>query len=231
MGIRNEPNTNGEPRVARDTLYPTISGQEVNPLRTAYRQTPIAVVGIANRLPGNSNSPGQLWNFLLKGGVAGNDPPESRFSLQGHYDRSHKPHTMRTPGAMFLENVDPADFDASFFSISSADATAMDPQQRQLLEVVYEAMENAGLTLEQVSGAPIGCFVGSYAVGKFMAQLLCIVEPWPEHKTDYQDMQFRDPEDRVTGITVGAGRAILSNRISHFFNLKGPRYAVPRLSV
>ena len=42
---------------------------------------------------------------------------------------------------------------------------------------------------------------------------------------DYQDMQFRDPEDRATGITVGAGRAILSNRISHFFNIKGARYA------
>lgn len=67
---------------------------------------------------------------------------------------------------MFLENIDPAEFDAAFFNINRADATAMDPQQRQLLEVVYEGFENAGVTLEQVYGSLYGCFVGSYAVGK-----------------------------------------------------------------
>lgn len=72
---------------------------------------------------------------------------------------------MRSPGGMFLEDVDPQDFDAQFFDISRTDAIAMDPQQRQLLEVVYECLENAGLTLEDLDGAPVGCFVGSYAVG------------------------------------------------------------------
>ena len=133
---------------------------------THHRQDPIAVIGFANRLPGDSNNPSQLWDFLQRGGIAQNDPPESRFNLRGHYDRSLKPHTMRTPGAMFLENIDPAHFDASFFKINRADAIAMDPQQRQLLEVVYESLENAGLTLEGISGALYGCFVGSYAVGK-----------------------------------------------------------------
>ncbi|EKG16354.1 Beta-ketoacyl synthase [Macrophomina phaseolina MS6] len=108
---------------------------------------------------------------------------------------------MRSPGGMFLENVDPQDFDAPFFSISPADALAMDPQQRQLLEVVYECLENAGITLESLDEAPVGCFVGSYAV-------------------DYADMQSRDPDDRVPGVTVGVGRAILSNRLSHFLNIK-----------
>ncbi|RDL42230.1 Acyl transferase hydrolase [Venustampulla echinocandica] len=176
--------------------------EAIDQAKKYYKQDPIAVIGLANRLPGNSNNPSQLWDFLERGGVAGNDPPESRFSLKGHYDKSLKPHTIRTPGAMFLESIDPAEFDAQFFNINRTDAIAMDPQQRQLLEVVYEGFENAGLTLEQMHGSLFGCFVGSYAV-------------------DYQDMQFRDPEDRATGITVGAGRAILSNRISHFFNLKG----------
>ena len=130
-----------------------------------YRQDPIAVIGLANRLPGDNNNPSQLWDFLERGGVAQNDPPGSRFSLQGHYDKSLKPHTIRTPGAMFLENIDPANFDASFFNINRADAIAMDPQQRQLLEVVYEGLENAGLALETISNALYGCFVGSYAVG------------------------------------------------------------------
>jgi hypothetical protein len=45
-------------------------------------------------------------------------------------------------------------------------------------------------------------------------------------KPDYQDIQMRDPEDRVDGMTIGVGRAILSNRISHFLNIKGARYKI-----
>ena len=133
-----------------------------------YTQDPIAVVGLANRLPGHSNNPTKLWEFLLRGGVAKNDPPTSRFGLTGHYDGSHKPHTIKTPGAMFLEDHDPADFDPAFFKTTVADAISMDPQQRMLLEVVYEALENAGISLSQINGEAFGCFVGSYAVGKML---------------------------------------------------------------
>ena len=131
-----------------------------------YVQDPIAVVGMACRLPGNSNSIETLWNFLESGGVARNEPPESRFDFKKHYDGSKKPKTMRSPGGMFLEKIDPKNFDAQFFSIGRDEATAMDPQQRQLLEVVYECLENAGITMEEISGAPVACFVGSYSVGE-----------------------------------------------------------------
>jgi acyl transferase domain-containing protein len=108
---------------------------------------------------------------------------------------------------MFLENVDPKQFDASFFQIPKIDAIAMDPQQRQLLEVVYECLENAGIPLEKLDGQAIGCFVGSYAV-------------------DYADIQARDPDDRAPSVTIGVGRAILSNRISHFLNIHGPSMTI-----
>jgi acyl transferase domain-containing protein len=137
--------------------------------KAEYLQDPIAVVGLACRLPGNCNSPTALWDFLERGGVAHNEAPKSRFNLASHHDGSKKPKTMRSPGGMFLENIDPQDFDPKFFGISYADAVAMDPQQRQLLEVVYECLENAGITLEAVDGAPIGCFVASYAVGMIFA--------------------------------------------------------------
>lgn len=144
------------------------------PLTTsAYTQDPIAIVGFANRLPGHSSNPTKLWEFLSRGGIAENAPPESRFSLAGHYDGSLKPHTIKTPGAMFLEDHDPADFDPAFFKTSVADAISMDPQQRMLLEVVYEALENSGIGLSDISGADFGCFVGSYAVGK-TSQHLCL---------------------------------------------------------
>ncbi|KAI3555024.1 beta-ketoacyl synthase domain-containing protein [Colletotrichum abscissum] len=168
---------------------------------------PIAVIGMGCRLPGEVDNPHALTQLLKRGGVARNEPPESRFSLDGHHDGSKKPKTMRSPGGMFLENIDPREFDAGFFQVPRLDAIAMDPQQRQLLEVVYECLENSGVTLQELQGAQVECFVGSYAV-------------------DYADMQARDPEDRAPSVTIGVGRAILSNRISHFLNIKGPSMTI-----
>lgn len=128
-------------------------------------QAPIAVVGMACRLPGHANSPQALWEFLERGGIAANRPPDSRFRLEGHHDGSGRLRTMKSPGGMFMEDVDPALFDGQFFSATTTDCIAMDPQQRQLLEVTYECLENAGITLESVRGTSIGCFVAANAVG------------------------------------------------------------------
>ncbi|ATY62880.1 Beta-ketoacyl synthase [Cordyceps militaris] len=168
---------------------------------------PIAIIGFSCRLPGGNSNPRKLWDFLERGGIASNKVPKNRFNIDAHWDGSHKPRTMRPLGGMFLEEVDPADFDASFFEISKTDAIAMDPNQRQMLEVVFEALENSGVPLEKLDGAPVGCFVGSFA-------------------SDYGDMQGRDPDDRPANITVGVGRAILANRLSHFLNIKGPSMTI-----
>jgi acyl transferase domain-containing protein len=130
-----------------------------------YEQEPVAVVGFACRLPGSNDSPQKLWDFLEKGGIASNKVPKTRFNLDGHYDGSQKPGTMRPKGGMFLDDVDLAEFDASFFGIGGTEAIAMDPNQRQILEIVFEALENSGIRLEQLSGVPVGCYVGSYSSG------------------------------------------------------------------
>ncbi|KAI1170391.1 putative polyketide synthase [Nemania sp. FL0916] len=195
--------TDSELEMLHDTPMPPVTEGE----RRRYIQEPVAIVGMGCRLPGHSNSPSKLWELLERGGIADNHPPESRFRMGTHYDSSKKPHTMRSPGGMFLETVDPKKFDAAFFGISKTEAIAMDPQQRQLLEVVYECLENAGIPLDHLNGEKIGCFIGSYAV-------------------DYGDMQARDPDDRVPSVTIGIGRAILSNRISHFLNIHGPSMTI-----
>jgi len=110
---------------------------------------------------------------------------------------------MRQPGGMFLQDSDLADFDAGFFEVGSQEATAMDPNQRYMLEVVYESMENAGITIESVDNKPVGCYVGSFS-------------------SDYADMANRDPEDRPLGVSLGVARTVLANRLSHFLNIKGP---------
>ncbi|RFU25348.1 hypothetical protein B7463_g10989, partial [Scytalidium lignicola] len=184
------------------------NGPPEEPNSTPHRiQVPIAVIGMACRLPGHSNSLRNLWEFLERGGVAENQPPASRFSLSGHHDKDRRPRTMKSPGGMFMEDVDPELFDAQFFNISRVDSIAMDPQQRQLLEVTYECLENAGIPMEKISGKKIGCLVGANAV-------------------DYEAIQARDPEDRPDSATIGVARSILSNRISHFLNIRGPSMTI-----
>nr|POE79483.1 fumagillin dodecapentaenoate synthase [Quercus suber] len=97
---------------------------------------PIAIVGFACRLPGGNSNPQKLWDFLERGDVASNKVPETRFNINGHWDGSLKPRTMRPCGGMMLDYIDPADFDAPFFEISRAEAISMDPNQRQMLELV-----------------------------------------------------------------------------------------------
>jgi 3-oxoacyl-(acyl-carrier-protein) synthase len=172
-----------------------------------YHQEPIAVVGLACRLPDTCHNPNDLWKFLMDGGIAKSTPPASRFSLDGHYDASGRNKTMASPGGMFLQDIDPSDVDAQFFKLTPSEAIALDPQQRQLLEVVYEGLENAGIPLERLDSQRVGCFVGSFAC-------------------DFGDMQARDPEDRAPASAVGVGRAMLSNRISHFLNIRGPSMTI-----
>ncbi|KAG8163144.1 hypothetical protein KVR01_007622 [Diaporthe batatas] len=160
-------------------------------------QKPLAVVGLACRLPGGNSSPAKLWDFLEEGKVASNEVPPSRFNFAGHWDGSHKPGTMRPKGGMFLseQDVDLAAFDASFFEVAGTEAIATDPNQRQMLEIVYEGLESAGLPMEKVNGTSTACFVSSFA-------------------------------ERPNMTDLGVGRAILANRISWFFNLKGPSVTI-----
>ncbi|GIZ44216.1 hypothetical protein CKM354_000742000 [Cercospora kikuchii] len=170
-------------------------------------QVPIAVVGMSCRLPGHSSSPTKLWEFLQKGGVAENEPPSTRFSLAGHYDKTTRPRTMKSPGGMFMEYVDPAVFDGQFFNTSRADCIAMEPQQRQMLEVAYECLENGGVPLDKISGTKTGVIVGTNFI-------------------DYNSIQARDPEDRADSITIGLSTALLSNRVSHWLNAQGPSMTI-----
>jgi len=80
----------------------------------------------------------------------------------------------------------------------------MDPQQRKLLEVVYECFENAGISQKDISGANVGVYVGNFTVDHIMTQL-------------------RDLDEVHRYSAVGCGTTLLANRISHVFNLKGPR--------
>lgn len=103
---------------------------------------PIAVVGMAMRLPGGVRSEDQFWEFLMNKRDAVSKVPETRYNVDSFYQQA-KPNAIRTKKGYFLQE-DPTEFDTGFFGITNYEASRLDPQQRLLLEVVWECMENAG---------------------------------------------------------------------------------------
>ena len=114
---------------------------------------------------------------------------------------------MYTKGG-FLLNENTRNFDHTFFGMSSMETMALDPSQRKLLEVTYEAVESAGVPLERFSGSKTGVFVGNF-------------------NNEHQTMQYRDTEHTLPYVVTGGGPTILSNRINYVFNLHGPRSVSP----
>ncbi|KAM5494833.1 Type I Iterative PKS [Microsporum audouinii] len=160
---------------------------------------PIAIVGMAMRLPGGINSAEEFWKFLVNKGDARGRVPQSRFNIDAFHNSS-KPGSVKTEYGYFLHE-DPAYVDAPFFSMSKYEAAKLDPQQRLLLEVVWECLETGGQTGWR--GKDIGCFVGSFG-------------------EDWLDMSSKDTQDIDRIRALGTGDFALSNRVSYEYDLKGP---------
>ncbi|ORW75146.1 sulfolipid-1 biosynthesis phthioceranic/hydroxyphthioceranic acid synthase [Mycobacterium saskatchewanense] len=120
--------------------------------------TPVAVIGMACRLPGGINSPDLFWEALLRGDDFVKEIPADRWDVDYYYDpEPGVPGRSVCKWGAFLDAV--GDFDPEFFGITEKEATAMDPQHRLLMETAWEAMEHAGLTKDTIADAT-GVFVG-----------------------------------------------------------------------
>lgn len=168
---------------------------------------PLAVIGMACRFAGDATNPQKLWELVSQGRDAWSAVPPDRFNQAAFYHpQSDRLSTLSMKGGFFLRD-DPGAFDPSFFNLSAEVAAAMDPQIRIQLEVVYEALESAGLALSSVLGSNTSVFTGSFT-------------------KDYHDLQLRDPLNMPRAFVTGNYAAMLANRVSHFFDLKGPSVAV-----
>jgi polyketide synthase 5 len=166
---------------------------------------PVAVIGMACRLPGEINSPDLLWDALLRGDDLVTEIPADRWDADYYYDpEPGVPGRSVCKWGSFLERV--GDFDPEFFGISEREAIAMDPQHRLLLETAWEAMEHAGLTRHTIA-VDTGVFVG----------------------LNYGDYQFvhsaTDAFDGPYGNT-GTIACMASGRIAHALGLRGPAVTV-----
>ncbi|GHO54366.1 type I polyketide synthase [Ktedonobacter robiniae] len=180
--------------------------EEVQPAETReYAQEPIAIVGLGCRFPG-AEGPADFWQLLREGVDGISEVPASRWNVDEYYMAERAvPGKMNTRWGGFLKEVDK--FDPYFFGISPREATAMDPQQRILLEVAWEALENAGIPVERLANTQTGVFVGVSS-------------------NDYARLQFSDPTllDAYTG--TGNAHSIVANRLSYLLDLRGPSMAI-----
>ena len=168
---------------------------------------PIAIVSMACRLPGGIDKPLDLWDHVRAGRSSATPIPKDRFNTENFLSMDpNKKGEQAFRGAHFVKG-DIKQFDHKFFGISKDTATAMDPQQKQLLEVVYECLESANISMETISKSKIGCYCAMFV-------------------SDYHDMLMQDPEYLPTFIAIGTTRTMLANRISHALDLGGPRYVI-----
>ncbi len=175
----------------------------------AEKNEPIAVIGLSGKFPKADNID-EYWELLVnkKDGIT--VVPKERWDIDKFYDP-----TPSTPGKIitrfggFINDFDK--FDAQFFGISPREALKMDPQQRMLLQITWEALEDAGINIKNLSGTKTGVFVGISTNDYTMVQ------------NEYSNNDYR-----IIDAYQGSGNAssIAANRLSYFLNLKGPSLSV-----
>jgi acyl transferase domain-containing protein len=169
------------------------------------RSEPIAIVGMGCRFPG-SPSVAAFWRLLCDGGDAITEAPRDRWDLDRVFDPDP-----RTPGKMssrwggFLERLD--EFDAAFFGISPREAPFIDPRQRLMLEISWEALEAAGISPDALAGTRTGIFVATLA-------------------NDYDSLLFADLARADVHSGAGTANSIVANRLSYVLDLRGPSVVV-----
>jgi acyl transferase domain-containing protein len=188
-----------------DGVYrPASADSSPTPSTTAV--TPVAVIGMACRLPGGIDSPEQLWEALLRGDDLVTEIPPDRWDGDEYYDpESGPPGRSASKWGAFLDDV--AGFDAEFFGINEREAVALDPQHRLLLETSWEAMEHAGLAPQTLNESLTGVFVG---LTHFDYQLVTADSHAMEGSYGLQ----------------GSGFGMASARIAHALGLHGPALTV-----
>lgn len=165
----------------------------------------IAIVGLGCRFPG-AGDPQSFWTMLLEGVDATSEVPADRWNSDVFYDADlSAPGKMNTRRGGFLQNVD--QFDAHFFGIAPREAVHMDPQQRILLEVTWEALEYAGQAPDRLAGSPTGVFIGVST-------------------NDYLNLMLRSRADLDAYVATGGASSIVANRLSYLLDLRGPSIAV-----
>jgi len=176
--------------------------------RARQMREPIAIVGMGCRFPGDVSDAESFWRLLKDGREAITEVPADRWLVDDYYDPDPaKPGKMVSRFGGFLSDID--QFDAAFFGIAPREAAMMDPQQRILLEVTWQALESGAIAPKSLSGSQTGVYLGM--TGGDYGQL---------------QMQAGDAGLLDTHFASGNGHSIASGRLAYLLGLKGPSLTV-----
>lgn len=177
------------------------------PERKGAPGAPIAVVGMACRFAGAPDVE-SFWRLIRDGRDGVTEVPADRWNVDDFYDPAGGPGKSTTRRGAFVDGIDL--FEPTFFGVTPREAARMDPQQRMLLEVAWNTLENAGWPADKIAGAACGVYVGIGGADYGKA---------PIHAADYF---------KLIDAHVGTGNAlsIASNRVSYVLDLKGPSLSV-----
>ncbi len=172
-------------------------------------QEKLAIVGMSCRFPGGANSIDEYWDLLMRGDNGVSEVPEDRWDLEKYYDEDKT-----APGKMYCKrggflDCDIKEFDARFFNISPKEANALDPQQRMLLELTWEAFENGNMDIEKYNGSNTGVYIGMCTNEYNLSQL---------YSGDLSDINAYS----LTGTCFSTA----CGRVSYTFGFEGPCIAV-----
>ena len=165
------------------------------------RPSPIAICGLALRLPGGVRDAESFWDVLVNGKDTRGPIPPDRYNVRGFSNAMSEKGAIKSQHGYFLDE-ELSCLDTSFFSMTQSELERMDPQQRQVLEVTRECLENAGEV--EYRGKLVGCYVGTFG------------EDW---------LQMGAKESQHSGgyVMTGHGDLMIANRISFEFDFMGPR--------
>ncbi|HEX2315086.1 MAG TPA: SDR family NAD(P)-dependent oxidoreductase, partial [Thermomonospora sp.] len=170
----------------------------------ARGREPIAIIAMACRFPGEVHFPEELWKLVRDGrDVVDGLPRDRGWDVERIYGDDPSVTRVREGGFLY----DAADFDAAFFGISPREALAMDPQQRVLLEIAWEAFERAGIDPVTQRGARTGVFTGVIA-------------------QEYASRLRRAPDGLGGYFLTGTATSVASGRVAYTFGLEGPAVTV-----
>ena len=194
-------------RIVEGEPEPDLSGDDVADWsrKGPAERVDIAVVGLSTRLPGDMNSPDEMWQALLEGRDAITDLPEGRWEEFLEEPRlAERVAKARTRGG-YLKDI--KGFDSEFFAIAKTEADNIDPQQRMALELTWEALEHARIPASSLRGEAVGVYVGVSNV-------------------DYGFLAISDPTVAHPYAITGNATSIVANRVSYFYDFRGPSIAV-----
>ncbi|KAJ5293199.1 uncharacterized protein N7443_009152, partial [Penicillium atrosanguineum] len=168
---------------------------------------PLAIVGLSFRFPQDAVTTEAFWEMIMARRCAMTEFLQDRLNIDAHYrPEMDRLDSLSIRGGHFLTD-DLSRFDAPFFSITAAEAEAMEPPQRLLLEAAFHALENAGIPMQRIAKSKTAVFTGSSG-------------------HDWVMMKAKDPLNMHKYDITGSTSNMLANRVSWFFNLTGPSATV-----